>query len=73
MLKSNKITEVNVADAQRIRFLIDNETEVRCGSEGELETHLERLRSTLSAIARQQLAVSYIDVGFPEPVVQPRS
>ncbi len=72
-LISRRLTEVNVADPQAIRFLMDGQTEVRCGSEAELEAHLKRLQATLKAIARQQLAVRYIDVRFREPVVGSRS
>ena len=96
-----RMTELNVADPQQIRFLIDlspasgsghvdrlsgqmaaapltsstdiagPETEVRCGSEAELDTHLARLQATLKTIAGQPLALSYIDVRFQDPVLGP--
>ncbi len=68
-----RLTEVNVADPQTIRFVLDDDMEVRCGSEADLDTHLRRLRSTLRTIAKQQLPVQYIDMRFQEPVVAPRS
>ena len=65
--------EVNVSDPQQIRFLMEGDTEVRCGTEAELEAHLQRLRTALKAIARQSLDAQYIDVRFHEPVVHPRT
>jgi len=73
LLISRRVTEVNVADLRQIRFLLNDDTEVRCGSEEELSAHLERLRGVLRALARQQIAVQYIDVRFQEPVVGPRT
>ena len=69
---ARRITAVNVSDPQEIRLTMDREIEVRCGSEVELAAHLERLRATLKAIAKQPFAVGYIDVRFREPVVGPR-
>ena len=81
---ARRLTEINVADPQQIRFLITlssvpsggafgGETEVRCGSEAEFEAHLKQLQAALKVIAKQQLAVDYIDVRFHEPVVGPRT
>ena len=70
---SRHLIEINVADPQQIRFLMDGDTEVRCGAEAELDAHLQRLRAALQAIARQSLDVQYIDVRFHEPVVHPRT
>lgn len=72
-LMSRRLTEINVADPQQIRFLLAGETEVRCGSEAELDAHLQRLRAALRAIAREPLEARYIDVRFKEPVVGPRT
>ena len=71
-LGARHVTEVDVADPRQIRFLLDGETEIRCGSEEELGVHLRRLQATLKAIARQRLDARYIDVRFAEPVVGPR-
>lgn len=68
-----RLTEVNVADLQGIRFVLDDAMEIRCGSEAELDAHVRRLRETLRTIAKQQLTVQYIDLRFQEPVVAPRS
>jgi len=85
ILVSRQVTEVNVADPQQIRFLIDRpatpfggvpaggEIEVRCGSDAELEAHLKRLHTALKAVTKQSLVVRYIDVRFAEPVIGPRS
>jgi cell division septal protein FtsQ len=72
-LVSRRLIEINVADPQQIRFSLEGETEVRCGSEVELEAHLGRLRSALKAIGRQALDARYIDVRFQEPVIAPRT
>jgi cell division septal protein FtsQ len=68
-----RLTEINVGNPQQIRFLIDGETEVRCGSEAELGAQLERLQAALKAVAKQPLDVRYIDVRFQEPVIGPRT
>jgi cell division septal protein FtsQ len=73
VLISRRVTEVNVGDPQQIRFLINDDTEVRCGSEEELSAHLERLRSALKTLTREHIAAQYIDVRFQEPVVGPRT
>lgn len=73
-LVSRRLLEINVADPQQVRFVLEGETEVRCGSEAELEAHLARLQAALRALAkRRELAVQYIDVRFQEPVVGPRT
>ena len=70
---SRRLIEINVVDPQQIRFLMEGDTEVRCGTESELDAHLQRLRVALRAIARQSLDAQYIDVRFQEPVVHPRT
>ena len=68
---SRRLTAVDVGNLQQLRFMLDGETEVRCGSETELGAQLERLRAALKIIAKQPMAVRYIDVRFQEPVVAP--
>lgn len=70
---SRRVTEVNVADSEQLRLLVDDETEVRCGAEPQLDAHLDRLRAALAALAKQPMAVRYIDVRFQEPVISPRT
>jgi cell division septal protein FtsQ len=70
---SRRLTAVDVTDLQQLRFTLDEETEVRCGSETELGAQLERLRATLKIIAKQPMTVRYIDVRFKEPVIAPRT
>lgn len=66
---ARRLAEVNVADPHALRFILDGDLEVRCGSEPELDMQLKRLATALKAIARQPLTVQYIDVRFPEPVI----
>jgi hypothetical protein len=68
-LIARRVTEVNVSDPRQIRFLLDGRTEVRCGSEAELDAHLQRLRAALRAVAKESMEVRYIDVRFQEPVI----
>ena len=76
---SRRLVAVNVADPRQIRFLIvlpastEGPAEVRCGSEEELEAHLQRLSAALKAVTKEPFAVRYIDVRFHEPVVGPRT
>ena len=74
---AKRVTEVNVADPQQIRFIMGSGwttggIEIRCGSETELEVNLKRLQAVLRVIAKQSLAVQSIDVRFREPVVVPQ-
>ena len=73
LLMARRLTELNVAVPQQIRFTIGEATEVRCGSETELSTHLQRLQAALKAMAKRSLAAQYIDVRFPEPVIAPKT
>lgn len=68
-----RVTELDVADAARLTFVLDDETEIRCGSEAELDTQLTRLRAALKAMARQPVKARYIDVRFQDPVMAPAS
>ena len=70
---SRHLTELNVSDPYQLRFILDDQTEIRCGSELELEAALERLRAALRVVAKQPLSIQYIDVRFQEPVIGPRS
>lgn len=72
-LALRRVTEINLSDPNAIRFTLDEEMEIRCGSEGELDGHLKRLQATLRAIAKQDLAVRYIDLRFHDPVVGTRA
>ncbi len=72
-LHGHQLTEVDVGDPSQLTFVIDDGIEIRCGSEEELRTHLDRLRVVLSAIAKRQVPVRYIDVRFKDPVLGPRT
>ena len=72
---AKSLVELNVADDRELRLVLrhgDEEVEVRCGSEGELETHLRRLHASLRALGSRAWSARYIDVRFPQPVVAPR-
>lgn len=73
VLIGHQVTTVDVGDATQLTFVIDDRIEVRCGSEDELRTHLERLRAVLRLVVAQHLAVRYIDVRFSDPVIGPRT
>jgi cell division septal protein FtsQ len=68
---ARRITDINVADEQAIRLMLDGAIEVRCGSEAEFTMHLTRLEAALQTMANQPMAIRYIDVRFSEPVIGP--
>ena len=68
---ARRLTQINVADPQGIRFMLDGQTEIRCGSEAELGTGLVRLQEALKVLRKQSFEVGYIDVRFQEPVIGP--
>ncbi|MBI4596848.1 MAG: FtsQ-type POTRA domain-containing protein [Candidatus Omnitrophica bacterium] len=76
-LVARHLAEIDVADDHEIRFLLrlsaQGDTEVRCGSEQELDQQLRRLQAALNVMTRQVLPARYIDVRFPEPVIAPRT
>lgn len=73
VLDIREVEVVDVSDPQQISFIIRENTEIRCGSESELDEQLGRLKTALEQVARQQISVRYIDVRFQEPVVSPRT
>ena len=72
-LVARQLRELDISDPRQIRFTIDDDVEVRCGSEADLEMQLERLRVALQALVGRQIPVQYVDVRFQEPVVGPRT
>ena len=68
---ARRLTQIDVSDPQGIRFLLDGQTEIRCGSEAELGESLARLQTALKVLGRQSFDVGYIDVRFREPVIGP--
>ena len=72
-LAARQLRIIDVSDPRQINFVIDEGTEIRCGSEDELDGQLERLARALDRVARQRVDVRYIDVRFQEPVVSPRT
>ena len=72
-LTGHQVTTIDVGDSNQLTFVIDEDVEIRCGGEDELNQQLERLRSALQLVARQQLLVRYIDVRFADPVIGPRT
>ncbi len=71
VLEGHQLATVDVGDARQLTFVIDDGTEIRCGSPAELAAHLERLGPVLQMVARQQLAIRYIDLRFNDPVIGP--
>ena len=71
VVSPERISAVNVRDAQQIQFVLDARTEVRCGAELELTVQLRRLKDVLKVLHRKRLAVQYIDMRFEEPVIGP--
>ena len=68
-----RLTGLDVGDPSQLRLVLDGETEIRCGSETELDTQLGKLRGVLRAMARQPVKARYIDVRFKDPVMAPAS
>ena len=72
-LIGHRVSQVSVMDPQQVSFVIDDGIEIRCGNEDDLAAHLDRLRAVLRLVARQSLAIRYIDVRFKEPVLGPQT
>ena len=72
-LASRHLEAVDVSDPMGIRLMLDGETEVRCGAEEELASHLDRLKTALKTVDHEEMSVRYIDVRFQDPVVAPRT
>ncbi|MBI3010523.1 MAG: FtsQ-type POTRA domain-containing protein [Candidatus Omnitrophica bacterium] len=70
---ARRVTELDVSDLQQLRLVLDDDTQVLCGSELELDAHLERLRLALKKITQNAEPMQYIDVRFQDPVALPRS
>lgn len=71
-LIGHRLTAIDVTDLRRVTLVVDEDVEVRCGSEPQLAEQLARLRSVWKMLANQPVDVRYIDVRFPEPVIGPR-
>ncbi len=67
------VSHVSVMDPKQVSFVIDDDIEIRCGNEDDLALHLDRLHAVLRLVARQSLAIRYIDVRFKEPVIGPQT
>ena len=72
LLRGARVISIDVGDPAQLRFTLDGDIEIRCGSEIELAMQLKRLRAALDTIWQHQVAVRYIDVRFPDPVIGPR-
>lgn len=72
-LLAYRVSELDMRDLFQIRFMINGDIEVRCGSEAELDDHLKRLQACLRMMTGQPLAGHYIDVRFQDPIVGIRS
>ncbi len=67
------ISVIDVSDGRQVRFVLGESLEVRCGEPTELSVQLARLRPILQIVAQRQLAASYIDVRFQDPVIGAKS
>lgn len=72
-LAGHRLTAVQVGNPKQLSFLIDDDIEIRCGDEPALDRHLDRLRTVLRSVSRNQVAIRYIDMRFQDPVVGPRT
>ena len=72
LLRGARVLSIDVGDPAQLRFTLDGDIEIRCGSEPELAMQLKRLRAALESVWQHQVAVRYIDVRFPDPVIGPR-
>ena len=72
LLRGQRVISIDAGDPAQLRFTLDGDMEIRCGSEEELATQLKRLRVALETVWQHQVAVRYIDVRFPDPVIGPR-
>ncbi len=70
-LGGRRLAVLDLSEPERLRFVLDEGLEIRCGSEAQLAAHLERLAAALKAMRGQPLAIRYIDVRFEEPVIGP--
>ena len=71
-LAAHRLVSIDVSDPAQLLFAIDDEIEIRCGSEEELAIQLGRLRAVLDRVAKQDMIIRYVDLRFPDPVVGPR-
>ena len=71
-MPQGRLRGVDVSDPRHIRLVLDDQTEVRCGTEEELDVQLSRLRGVLEVLARRSVAARYIDVRFEQPVIAPQ-
>jgi len=72
-LIGHRLTTIDVSDPGSLSLVIDEDIEIRCGSEQELRAQLDRLRTVLRMVAKQHLSIRYIDVRFTDPVIGPRT
>ena len=71
-LIGHRLTAIEMADPRQVILIVDEDVEIRCGSETQLAQQLRRLRRVWKLLASQPVAVRYIDVRFAEPVVGQR-
>jgi len=72
-LCGRQISMIDVSDGHQVRFVLEEGLEVRCGEPTELTAQLARLRPILQVVAQRQLAASYIDMRFQDPVIGAKS
>ena len=71
-LVGHRLQSIDVSDPGQVSFTIDDDIEVRCGGEGQLDGQLTKLRSVLQKAATKDLLIRYIDLRFEDPVIGPK-
>ena len=71
-LTGHPLTAIELDEAQQLTFTIDEDIEVRCGTEADLAVGLARLKEVLRAVAHNPVTIRYIDVRFQDPVIGPK-
>ena len=73
VLIGHRLVAIDVSDPKQLVFAIDDDIEIRCGSEAELAAQLGRLRDVFRRVASRDMIISYIDIRFQDPVIGPRT
>lgn len=72
-LAGHRVAAIDVGDPQQLSFVMDDDVEVRCGEESDLDAHLGRLQAVLKRVANHAVSIRYIDIRFQDPVIAPRT
>ena len=70
---AHKLTALDISDPNQLNLTLDDAIQIRCGSEEELTSHLQRLKKVFRIVAAKPVEINYIDVRFKEPVIGPKT